>query len=386
MELKKHRLLPFIILSFLFGFIAGIAGEIVTRVYFLGDLAVPYFNNQISLDDLNYNRSNLVIQGAKSIVVNQDVKVEETISSVSESLVGIYKKIETENSDNTSSVSTSSVYYQLDEPLMVGLAVTADGWIAASLPAAIKDNFDITDYVAITSDRKVYTIEKTADFVGLPGDVIFFRLTNANNLSIKKIVKRQDISLGQSLLVINDFNSALLSSLSSFKRSATLLSSDSLNARLELADNLNSNFANSFVFNLAGNLVAIIGTNQEVVPAFSYNYHWQSFVNDGVLSQPLLGVNYLDLSSIKVLGINLEKGAWLQASENLPAVLKNSPAASAGLEAGDIITWVNNQEISASTDLADLISSFKAGDTVNLIYLRNGEEKNVSIKLGAKLQ
>lgn len=386
MAFKKNRLLPFIILSIFFGFIAGVTGEIVTRVYFLNDLTVPYFNNQINLADLNYNRANLVIQGAKNIVVNQDVKVEETISSIKPALVGIFKYLGENESSNANLKDDSVLYYKLDEPLMVGLAVTTDGWIATSLPEEIKTNFDINEYVAITHDRKIYKIEKLADFSDLPGDVIFFRLAGANNLTIKKIAKRQEISLGQSVLVVNDFNNVLLTSLSSFKKPATVLSSDSLNARLALAENLNSYFANSFVFNLAGNLVAVVGSDQEVIPAFAYNYHWQSFVNDGNFAQPFLGVNYLDLSSTRVVDFNLEKGAWLKSSTSTPAVIKGSPADKAGLLAGDIITWVNNREINTSNDLADVISSFKPGDSINLIYLRNGEEKNVNLKLESKLK
>ncbi|QQG52993.1 MAG: serine protease [Candidatus Falkowbacteria bacterium] len=373
---NKHRLLPVIILAIFLGLIAGAAGEIVTRVYFLKDFSVPYFNNEVNLASLNSNRSNLIIQDAKKVVVNQDVKVGETIGSIRPSLVGVFKTLAVNEK------SSSAQYYKLDEPLLVGLAVTADGWIAISAPADFKKNFNVKNFVAITSDRKVYKIDKISDFDNLPGDLIFFHLEAANNLTVKKIVARTDISLGQSVLAINDFSNVLLTSLSSFKKTPTVLSSDSLNTRFTLAGTPEDQFKNSFVFNLAGDLVAIIGEDKEIVPAFSYNSYWQSFFKTGTASQPLLGVNYLDLSTTKSLSLNLEKGAWLHSSETLPAVVKNSPAANAGLQEGDVISWVNNQALDANNDLADIIASFNPGDNITLTYIRNGVEKEVTLKLG----
>ena len=376
---RKHRMLPVIIFSILFGLIAGAAAEIITRVYFLKDFSVPYFNNEVNLANLNNNRSNLIIQDAKKVVVNQDVKVGETISSIRPSLVGVFKELSA-----TSTKTTSSQYYKLDEPLLVGLAITADGWIAISASADFQKDFNIKNYVAITSDRKIYKIDKISNFDNLPGDLIFFHLESASNLIVKKVVPRTDISLGQSVLAINDFSNVLLTSLSSFKKTPTVLSSDSLNARFTLAGTPEDQFKNYFVFNLAGDLVAIIGEDKEIVPAFSYNSYWQTFFKTGTAAQPFLGVNYLDLSATKSLNLNLEKGAWLHNSETLPAVIKNSPAANAGLQEGDVISWINNQALDANNDLADIIASHNPGDNITITFIRNGAEKEISLKLGEK--
>ncbi len=381
METQKNRLLPVILISVICGLAAGITGEIVTRVYFLKDFSVPYFNNEINLSDLDYNRASLIIRDAKKVVVSQDVKVDETISSVRPALVGIFKDLEPTTATGTIAYSA---YYKLDEPEIMGLVVTADGWIAASLPAGLEKDFSPSDYVAITSERKIYKLEQMSDFQSLPGNLVFFRLVGANNLPVKKIASRAEISLGQSVLAINDFNNVLLTSLSSFKKTPAVLSSDTLNARFILAGGVEDNFNNSFVFNLAGDLVAVIGPDKEVVPAFAYSYYWQSFFKKGNPYQPLFGVNYLDLSVTKPLEIALEKGAWLNSADNAPAVIVGSPAALVGLQAGDVITWINNREINVGNDLADIISTFKPGDTINVTYWRAGEDKTVSVKLGER--
>lgn len=391
MEKQKNRLLPVIFIAMICGLAAGITGEIVTRVYILKDFSVPYFNNEVELADLDYNRASLIIRDAKKVVVNQDVKINETISSLRPALVGVFKNIGTDAQAVTATTTGStdlsvvnSDYYQLDQPVMMGLAVTADGWIAASLPQALEDNFNPEDHVVITSDRKIYKIDQVSDFKGLPGSLTFFHLAGASNLSVKKIASRQEMSLGQSVIVINDFNNVLLTSLSSFKKVAAVSSSDSLNARFSLASPVSDDFKNSFVFDLAGNLVAVVGSDKVVIPAVSYSHYWQSFFKKGAALQPSLGVNYIDLSTAKVLGISLEKGAWLQDSLTSSAVEEGSPAELAGLLLGDVITWINNQEINATNDLSDIIASFNPDDSITVAYSRNGEEGTVSIKLGSK--
>lgn len=391
MEKQKNRLIPVIFISIICGLAAGITGEIVTRVYILKDFSVPYFNNEVKLADLDYNRASLIIRDAKKVVVNQDVKVNETISSLRPALVGVFKNIGTDSQVTTSTTtqttnlsSADSSYYQLDEPVMMGLAVTSDGWIAASLPESLKNDFNPEDHVVITSDRKIYKIDQVSDFKDLPGNLVFFHLAGASNLSVKKIATRQEVSLGQSVIAINDFSNVLLTSLSSFKKSATISSSDSLNARFSLASPISDEFKNSFVFDLAGNLIAVIGSDKVAIPAISYSHYWQSFFKKGEVLQPSLGVNYVDLSAAKVLEISLEKGAWLKDSPAGLAVEKGSPAELSGLQSGDVITWVNNQELNANNDLSDIIASFNPGDSITVVYFRGGEEKTVSVKLGSK--
>ena len=399
MSAQKNRLLPMIIVAFVCGFIAGVAGEIITRVYILNDYSIPYFYNEVNLDDLNYNRPGLIIRDAKKVVVNHDVKVAETINSIRPSLVGIYKNLGVNGANlgvngvgitsslttfATTTATTTLEYYKLDDPIFIGLIVTSDGWVAASLPEALEKTFNIKDYVAITADKKIYQLEQISTLKDLPGDLFFFRLAAVNNLTVRKITDQSEISLGQSVLAINDFNNAFLTSISSFRKSTALLSSDSLNARFSLANDLGDEFKNSFVFDIAGNLVAVISANKEIVPAFSYTRYWQSLLQNGTVTQPFLGVHYLDLSTLKVLGLNMEKGAWLKSGENLPAIIKNSPAELAGLKEGDIISWINNQEINTYNDLANIISGFNPGDTINITYLRNGEEKIINVKLGEK--
>jgi serine protease Do len=59
-----------------------------------------------------------------------------------------------------------------------------------------------------------------------------------------------------------------------------------------------------------------------------------------------------------------------------------SPAAKAGIMAGDVITSVNGKDVKDSRELARTISAMAPGSSVKLGIMRKGEDKTVSLKLG----
>lgn len=358
------------------GFAAGILGTLLVR-YMVEDSYLPYFNQELDLNNLNNNRAGLVIREPKKVVVNQDLKIEETLNSVAGSLVGVFKESAVKSTD-----SNKPEYYPLEKPLFIGLIVTGDGWVVSSLPDDVKETFNAKNYLAITADRKVYKIDKINIIKDVSGDAVFFHLLEANNLPVRKTVSRSELSLGQSLLVIDNERNVWPTSLSSFKKSVGVLNSDIPQAFLNLANDSEAKQRNSFIFNFAGELVAIIGTGKDIVPAFVYNNYWQDLGKAEVSGRPFLGVNYLDLAAVKIPELNISKGALVYPGDDKLAVIKNSPAAKAGLLSGDIITWVNNQEITSENDLADLIARYRAGDKIILSYLRGGQESQVEIVLG----
>ncbi len=67
------------------------------------------------------------------------------------------------------------------------------------------------------------------------------------------------------------------------------------------------------------------------------------------------------------------------------AVTTGSPADEAGLQAGDVITAVDDEPVDAENDLADRIAAYRPGDTVSLTVERPGEEpRQVTVELGAQ--
>jgi membrane-associated protease RseP (regulator of RpoE activity) len=63
-------------------------------------------------------------------------------------------------------------------------------------------------------------------------------------------------------------------------------------------------------------------------------------------------------------------------------VVQNGPAAKAGLQAGDVITAIDNTSIDANHSLADLIGAHKPGDKVALSLTRGSQTLTLTVELG----
>jgi S1-C subfamily serine protease len=62
-------------------------------------------------------------------------------------------------------------------------------------------------------------------------------------------------------------------------------------------------------------------------------------------------------------------------------VIEGKGAAAAGLQAGDIITSVNGKKVTGAGTLRDALSSKKPGETVTIVYQRNGQNLQSEVKL-----
>jgi serine protease Do len=106
----------------------------------------------------------------------------------------------------------------------------------------------------------------------------------------------------------------------------------------------------------------------------------------GNISAPYLGVRYEELdptiASQNNLPVNF--GAWVQGTNGQAAVTANSPAAKAGIQAGDIITAVNGTQLNASNDLGSIINQHKVGDTLTLTINRGGKEITAQVTLAQR--
>ncbi len=95
----------------------------------------------------------------------------------------------------------------------------------------------------------------------------------------------------------------------------------------------------------------------------------------GRIIRPYIGLRYIMINKEmqKKYRLAVDYGA-LVTPGHLPgghAVIKNSPAEKAGLKENDIILEVNGEKLDEKTDLQDKIQLLKAGDPVELNYLRH---------------
>ena len=79
------------------------------------------------------------------------------------------------------------------------------------------------------------------------------------------------------------------------------------------------------------------------------------------------------------LGVQITAAA--NGGAQITAITPNSPAASAGLQVGDIIVTVNNQPVATSADAADAIGSVSPGSKVSIEYQRGSSTKTITVTL-----
>ena len=62
-------------------------------------------------------------------------------------------------------------------------------------------------------------------------------------------------------------------------------------------------------------------------------------------------------------------------------VISDSPAATAGLKVDDVITKVNDESVTSSTQLATLVGDKDPGDDITISYVRDGDTKTTDVTL-----
>ncbi len=142
-------------------------------------------------------------------------------------------------------------------------------------------------------------------------------------------------------------------------------------------------------FNLAGD---VVGVNTAIyspsggsvglgfaIPSDTVQSVIAQLEKDGKVIRGYLGVQIQPLTKELAdgLGLSSDKGALVDRAEN------GTPAADAGLKAGDVITAVNGEAIANARDLSRKIAAFKPGTTIQLTYLRQGREQTSSVQLGS---
>jgi putative serine protease PepD len=81
------------------------------------------------------------------------------------------------------------------------------------------------------------------------------------------------------------------------------------------------------------------------------------------------------------LGVSVDASA---ATARIAEVRPSTPAASAGLKGGDVVTAVDGSTISSGDDLTRAIDAHKPGEKIELTYKRGGSEHTVTLSLATR--
>ncbi|MDD2806994.1 MAG: S1C family serine protease [Patescibacteria group bacterium] len=374
---KGDRISDVIILALIFGFAAGVVGEIVADVYinpWQTDFAFNDVNQVVPVNNIPELRRVKTFLG-----IEQDFQVNSAVTKAAPALAGIYQK-------KSLAPSPVNQIYLPKDLLASSFILTSDGWLV-SVGQGLADYK--SDQLIVSFNNIVYpVIKKITD----PVTGVAFIKINDNNLPVVLLGDSDALTLGQVVVVLNSLNQVSVSTIKDANYSNVLTqqdlvqSSDAYAKSILLSDAIAKSNIGSPVLNLGGEVIGLIKpidndkTLTEVLPLNSFKNILINILRTGLAKRPTLGVKYLDLS--QAVGLDpaasngLTKGALLTEK---PA--KNSAAAAAGLLVNDIITAVNGNPVDESNSLSDLILSYKPADKLELDLIRNGSPIQVAVTL-----
>lgn len=102
-----------------------------------------------------------------------------------------------------------------------------------------------------------------------------------------------------------------------------------------------------------------------------------NLIKNGKVSRPYIGISYNQLNSQIARQLNIKYTAGALVIDVQPG----TPAEKAGLQQGDIITALNDTQITENDSFRTMLMRFKVGDNVKLTVVRNDKQITLNLKL-----
>lgn len=375
---KNQFISQVVILSIIFGFGAGVVGQIVTEVYF-----DPY-GQDLLYDNLNtnINSSNIVPElrrVKKFLGIEQDFEVNNSIEKTKQALVGVYLK----------KPESQSILKQAYLPQALkanGFILTSDGWLVSHGDIFKDHNID---ELVVLHQGKVFEIEQAV--VDSTTGVVFIKIA-AGNLPVVVLGDSDELILGQLSIGLNSLNNATVTTIKNTNdfileaEKDLVMYSEKYGNAILLNTALSNQYLGSPLVNLGGEVVGIISGNGQqsgqarVIPINQFRSIILDVLRNNLIKRPYLGVSYIDLAWVNGIDIGLtqglNRGALVYQNPD-----KLTPAAEFGLLKNDIILSIDGQLIDKDSSLTSLVQQYQPGDEINLEILREGKNITGTVNL-----
>lgn len=372
MKKKEKNSLPslvILLISLTLGLLVGLF--VIFYLWQIGPASfLNLFKTDLNLNSPEYSNANVIIQDPKKVYVSQDLKINESNNYFSEAVVGFFTKSKT----------PLEARYIMEENLFSGLIISSDGWVLINV--LNKDNFDktivnkIDSYVIISKkNKKLYEVEKMV--YDSQGGILFAKIKNSANLPVRNFINISELSIGQTLLAYNFSGDIMINSIKDFNSGQLVKSTENFENYLELNTVLDPSFKNSFIFDLSGDLIALVDADLKIRPIHDFRSDIFNFLNNKEVVKFKYGLSYINLSDI--YQDSLPNSGALIYNNGAAAVQKGLLGESAGILENDVIVKINNYEITG--DLNNVLNNFSLGDKLNISIWRKGEIKEFRLEL-----
>ncbi len=279
----------------------------------------------------------------------------------------------------------------VESALGSGVVISEDGYILTNYHViegadALKVNIDGTEY-----DAQVVGSDASSD-------VAVIKAEDASGLTAIEIGDSDALSVGEWVMTIGSpygYEQSVATGIVSATNRSEIYSSETDGSTtyytnmIQTDAAINSGNSGGALVDSAGKLIGIntlitssSGSYSGVGFAIPVNYAInlaQQIIDGKTPSHAQMGISTVSVTSQIAQRYNLstDSGAYVSA------VAEDSGAAKAGIEEGDIITKLDDSQITSSTELVLAVRSHKAGDTITITLNRDGEEKTVEVTLGS---
>ena len=312
----------------------------------------------------------------------------------------------------TGELMTAAEVYAANVRSTVGISaegVSANYWGYATPFAAAGSGFIISDsgyvitnYHVIKSSRNVsvstydgQTYEATIVGGDESNDVAVLKI-EAEGLTPVILGDSDNMNVGDTVLAIGNPLGELTFSLSqgvisAMNREVTF----SGNQRMRLIQTdaaINSGNSGGALFNLYGEVIGITNAKYSsssssssasidnigfAIPINNVLKIIESIIEKGVVTRPYIGVTVQTVSD--------EASIYPAAGARVVIITEDSPAEEAGLQENDIITAVDGEEISTSTELVSIVTAKDPGDELILSVYRERRTLEIRVVVGEQV-
>ena len=278
-----------------------------------------------------------------------------------------------------------------NESLGSGVILNADmGYI-------VTNNHVVTD----ADDIKVVLFDKTeleATIIGSdPLSDLAILQVESNHLTQIKTGTSKDLKVGEWVVAIGSpfglhLNHTVTAGIVSAVGRSDVISKLNFENFIQHDAAINPGNSGGALLNLDGELVGIntaIATgggsraNAGVgfaIPIDQVNRVAEDLINDGIVSRGWLGISIQDIDSNMGKALKLEKIVGVLISDVFP----NSPAEKGGLHPHDIITEINKNIVTNSSQLKNLVSTERPLEIITIKIIRDNIQKTLRMKLGTR--
>lgn len=276
-----------------------------------------------------------------------------------------------------------------------GMIVTSDGYVLTNKHVIE----DANKASVILDDGTIYEDVKIVATDPL-NDVAFLKIEGVSDLPTVSLGDSKTINVGQQVIAVGNAlgeyqNTVTSGIVSGTGRSVTASDASGYNVEtltdmIQTDAAINSGNSGGPLVNAAGEVIGIntaTSTTAEnmgfAIPISSVKGMLKQLVKNGSAERTYLGVYSVDITPEIAKGYELpvSSGTYLYSSSTYSAIVKDTPAAKAGLQDKDIVTAVNGVKVGAAGSLANLIGEYEPGDTVQLTVYRDGGEIAVNVTL-----